>query len=77
MTEGQRSLLLKIAAEMVRGDGMPPEWIGDWQNIGKATPMKTKREIEFAAKESRAQCREWSRRIMQILESTKKDEVQS
>ena len=74
MTEGQRSLLLQIAAEMVHGKGMPPEWIGDWENIGKATPMKTKREIEFAAKESLAQCREWSRRIMQILNANMRTE---
>lgn len=67
MTESQRSLLLQIAAEMVHGKGMPPEWIGDWENIGKATPMKTKREIEAAAKESMGQCRVWSRRIMQVL----------
>ena len=67
MTESQRSLLLQIAAEMVHGKGMPPEWIGDWENIGKATPMKTKREIEAAAKESRGQCHVWSRKIIQIL----------
>jgi hypothetical protein len=67
MTESQRSLLLQIAAEMVLGKGMPPEWIGDWKNIGKMTSRKTEREIEAAAKESRKQCHDWSRRIMQIL----------
>ena len=75
MTESQRSLLLQIAAEMVHGKGMPPEWIGDWENIGKATPMKTKREIEFIAKTSQAQCRDWSRRIVSILNAKMKTEV--
>ena len=67
MTESERSRLLQIAAEMVHGKGMPPEWIGDWDNIAKSTPMKTKRQIERAAKESRQQCHDWSRRIMEAL----------
>jgi len=75
MTESQRSLLLQIAAEMVHGKGMPPEWIGDWENIAKTTPMKTKREIESAAKELRKQCHEWSRRIMSILNAKMKTET--
>lgn len=67
MTESQRSLLLQLAAEMVHGKGMPPEWHGDWDNIGKTTPMKTRWEIDRKARESRTQCHDWSRRIMKIL----------
>ena len=66
--EQKKSRLIQLAAEMAHAKEMPLEWIGDWQNIGKATPMKTKREIEAASKIAHAQCREWSRRIMEIVD---------
>ena len=70
--EQKKSRLIQLAAEMAHAKEMPLEWIGDWQNIGKGTPMKTKREIEGAAKIAHAQCREWSRRIMQIVDDGRK-----
>ena len=70
--EQKKSRLIKLAAEMARGYGMPNEWIRDWQNIGKATPIKMRLEIEGAAQIAHAQCREWSRRIMEIVDDVRK-----
>ena len=68
MTESQRSLLLQLAAEMIHGKGMPPEWVGDWENVGKGTPMKTKREMSKVGREANEQCRAWARRIKAVLD---------
>lgn len=66
MTENQISLLIKIAAEMVRGQDMPAEFVEDWK-LPKATSQTTKQEIESAAKIARAQCREWAGKIMSVV----------
>ena len=68
MTDAEIATLRKLAGEMIRCVGMPPEWIGDWDNISKRTPKKTKRHIEATAKEAQAQCREWGRRIIALVD---------
>ena len=67
MTDDERqSILIKLAAEIVRGEGMPPEWVGDW-DIPKTTPRSARREIQRATLDAREQCRAWSRRIMDVV----------
>ena len=68
MTDEERSKLTKVAAEMVRGNGMPPYCFGDW-DLPKSTPAKARREIDAVSQIAHAQCREWSKRIMEIVDA--------
>ena len=68
--EQTKSRLIQLAAEMVHGKGMPPEFVTDWE-LPKTTPVTAKREILRATKEARDKCREWSRRIMEIVDAGK------
>lgn len=72
VTENQISYLIKIAAEMVRGQDMPAEFVEDWK-LPKTTSGKTKREIESAAKMARAQCCEWAGKIMSVVNEARKE----
>jgi hypothetical protein len=54
---------------MVHGKNMPPEWIGDWPDIGKTTPVKTRQSIKVLSKEAQQQCRQWAKRIMAVLDT--------
>jgi len=66
MTESEKSKLIQLAAEMVHGKGMPPEFVVDW-NLPKTTPITTRREIHRRTNEARNQCCGWSQRIMAIV----------
>jgi hypothetical protein len=57
LSDDHKSRLNKLAAEMVRGEGMPREFVEDW-DLPKTTPVKAKREIHAASATSLAQCRE-------------------
>jgi len=59
-----------MAAEMVCGKGMPTEFVSDW-DLPKTTPITAKREIEFQTTTARQQCRDWSRRLMEIVDADK------
>ena len=68
MTDEQtKSRLIKLAAEMARGDGMPNEFISDW-NLPKTGTVGARVEIMRATKHARSQCHYWSRRIMEIVD---------
>ena len=64
-----RTVLIQMAAEMVRGKNMPSEFIEDW-DLPVATSRKTRRRITEQARASRGQCIEWSatlRRVYDLL----------
>jgi len=63
-----KSRLLKMAAEMMRGKGMPPEFFGDWK-LAKTTPITARREIVFHTNAARQQCNDWGRRLMEIVDA--------
>lgn len=70
MDDKTKSLLITLAAEMVRGVNMPLEFVEDW-NLPKSTPMKARREISAASQIASAQCRDWANRIRKIVDSAK------
>lgn len=67
LTETQKSLLIQMASEMVLGKDMPAEFAGDW-GLPKTTPKRAQLQIEASARIARLKCREWSKRIMAIVE---------
>jgi len=74
VTEEQRSQLLKLAAEMVRCEGMPPYFAGDW-DLPKTTPVTARRKISEKSQISHAQCKNWSRVIVSILDADRKKQA--
>jgi hypothetical protein len=71
VTDEERSKLTKVAAEMVLGNGMPPYSFGGW-DLPKTTTVKARREIDSVSQIAHAQCREWARRIMEIVDADRK-----
>ena len=71
MNESQISQLIKLAGEMVLGKAMPSEFASDW-DLPKSTPRRARRKIEASAAAAHYQCREWSRRIMKIVDESRK-----
>ena len=67
MTKQQQSLLIELAAEMVRCDNMPTEFVEDWE-IPKSTPVKTRRAIQASTAIAHAQCAQWGNRILRIVD---------
>lgn len=70
MTEQQKSLLIELAAEMVRCQHMPSEFVEDW-DIPKSTPMKTRRAIQASTSIARSQSVQWANRIRRIVDGVK------
>lgn len=66
LSDDQKSRLIKLAAEMVRGEGMPSDFVEDW-DLPKTTPMKTRRKIQKSSATALAQCHEWANRIMDVV----------
>lgn len=66
-----RSALLKLAAEMVRCNGMPSPYIEDW-NLAKTTPLRTMRQIRDAADKAEKQCKRWAVRLRAIIDADAK-----
>lgn len=64
--EAAHSILIKIAAQMVRGDGLPSEHIEDWPVAG-STSRKLKRAIVTRVGESRTQAIRWSGEMMKVV----------
>lgn len=71
MNESQTSQLIKLASEMALGKNMPREFLVDW-NLPASTSHGTLRKIEASAKDARAQCLEWSKRIMSVVNEDKR-----
>jgi hypothetical protein len=67
MTEAQKTALKKLAAEIAQCVGMPPLAVGDW-DLPKTTPAKALREIATVSELADAQCREWSKRILELVD---------
>jgi hypothetical protein len=67
MTDEQKTKLKKLAAEMAQCVGMPPLAVGDW-GLPKTTPAKALREIAKASELADAQCHDWSKRIMELVD---------
>ena len=68
MTGEQKTKLKKLAAEMTQCVSMPPLAVGDW-DLPKTTPTKALREIAKASEAADAQCRDWSKRIMELVDA--------
>jgi hypothetical protein len=66
MTDAQKSILIKIASEMARGDGMPFEFVDDW-NLPASTTQKVRREIAMSSSRARRKAIQWSRLIMDVV----------
>ena len=67
MTDEQKSVLIKLAAEMVRGESMPHEFVEDW-DLPKTTPARARKEIALSSSLAHWQCREWGNRIRKIID---------
>ena len=63
-----RSELLKLAAEMVIGRGMPSPYSEDW-HLPKTVPKKVMRQIRTAAEQADNQCKDWAVRLRKIVDS--------
>lgn len=63
--------LIKIAAEMARGQNMPSEFIEDWE-ISNKISRKTRAEIQRVADRCRKQTGDWSYEIRQIANELNK-----
>ena len=70
MTDEERSELKKLAAEMVLCRNMPPNYIGDW-DMPSPKSRKACREITRVSEVANDQCKEWSKRIMAIVDGAK------
>ena len=68
MTDEQRIALLKLASEMVRGAGMPYEFVDDW-NLPASTTQKVRREIAHSSARARRKAHVWGVRILAILKT--------
>lgn len=62
-----RSVLIQMAAEMVRGKNMPSEFIEDWE-LPRTTPKKVYRQIVEQSRASRGQCIEWSGTLRKVYD---------
>tara|TARA_R110000868_G_scaffold368788_1_gene631923 strand:- start:337 stop:567 length:231 start_codon:yes stop_codon:yes gene_type:complete len=70
ITDEQKSDLLRLAAEMIRGDGMPFEFVDDW-NLPESTTTKVRREIAFSSSRARRKAHAWGRRLVSLLAKEK------
>lgn len=66
MTPNQRSALLALAAEMIRCQGLPPEFVIDW-NLPETTPIKTRRIIHEYMQDTHRQAIRWAKRLVEVL----------
>lgn len=66
--EQKKSRLIQLAAEMLHCKRMPPEFTCDW-DLPPRTPKKTLYHLAEVSEEARKQCKEWSRRIMGIVDA--------
>lgn len=67
MTDEQRSQLIKLAGEMLRGQGMPLPEVEDW-GLPTGTSRKTRRKIQEAATAASEQARRWAVAIYDIVD---------
>lgn len=66
MTPQQRSALLRVATQMFAGDGLPPEFVCDWE-LPKSTPVTALRQIHRRTDDTRRCVNRWAKEIMRIL----------
>lgn len=65
--ERAKSLLMKAAGEMVRGEGMPSEFLEDWK-LPKATPKVVKQDIVTRSMNARSKAIWWAKRVREAIE---------
>jgi hypothetical protein len=63
--------LIKLAAEMARGQNMPSEFLDDWE-ISKRTSRKTRTEIQRVADRCRKQTGDWSYELRKLADKLHK-----
>lgn len=68
MDESTKSLLISLAAEMVRGVDMPHEF-DDYQALPKTTPKRTRLAINNMSRMAREKCRNWAIQIRTAVDS--------
>lgn len=73
MKEQTRTQLLKLAAEMVRQNGMPSEDLGDYQ-FPIRTSSKFKRNILETAVMANRQAHQWGVRLIAALNAERRKE---
>lgn len=71
MTDEQKTLLIKLAGEMVLCKDMPPYFDSDW-DLPKSTPQRARREIAAMSQIAHSQCLEWARRLKKIVDDMEK-----
>lgn len=63
------SRLIKLCAEMARGEGMPSEFEQDWEwAFTKSVPRRVRAHIIGTASKANNQCRSWATRLRQIAD---------
>ena len=67
MTEQEKTTLKRLAAEMLRQQGMPPFCIADW-GLPKTTPLNARKQIAEASYTAHEQCRDWAKRIVELVD---------
>lgn len=67
MSNRERSELIKLAAEMVHGVGMPPEYVSDHAWC-KTTCAKERDRVVRDAQKAHDQCKDWAMRIKAIAD---------
>jgi DNA-directed RNA polymerase subunit RPC12/RpoP len=65
--ERAKSLLVKVAAEMVRGEGMPSEFLEDW-DLPKSTPASVRKAIVGQSLAAGNTAHGWARSLRTAIE---------
>lgn len=67
-TREAQSELLKIAAEMVRGEGLPSPYAED-HNWYRTTPVAERIAVERQYEKASNRCKEWAMRLKKVADS--------
>lgn len=71
MTPQQRSALIKLAADMALGNGLPPESLAEW-GLPKSTPVAARREISRQSQHVHQLAIQWAKEIVRIVDEQPK-----
>ena len=67
-----KSELIRLAAEMVRGQGMPSNHYDDW-DWPKSMPSTAWGEVRRSANKAQEQCRQWGIAIKELADKIKEE----
>lgn len=65
--EQARSLLIKVAAEMFRGEGMPPQFLEDWE-LPKTTPVSVKKRLISKSNDAHRKAFAWGQSLKSVIQ---------